>query len=694
MYKKLVSALIAATLLFVDGIVQADDKQLPEVVVTATRTETPLTEVPASVGVVTKKDFELEQAPDVADVMRKLPGVDFPGGPRSNSEIPTIRGLKGPEITLLVDGARQNDWVRGGIDTPLFIDPYFLGRAEVLRGSGSSLYGPGGIGGVMSFTTLSALDLLSPGQTFGTGVRVGGASANNAKDLNARIYGANGMFDALIAVGHHGWQHIRQGGGTYQEPNDGDSNTSLIKVGMQASSNLRFELSNTSYRSGTLEPINPLIDWTVLPHVLQLQYDNISHDQTVLKGTMTDASGSPMLIASGYRSNTEQRSDPGPGTTNFINTGTDTDGFSVQGIRSIDGGMAGVHRLTAGIDYYKDTQTAFGSGNANPNGDRAVYGVYLQDQIALWKSWQLIPGVRYDHYTNDPDTITSLAQSYAIPASSTTNQHTSPKVTLAWEPLGGLQLYASWAEAFRAPTLGEMYLSNTAASCAQIGGCFRQFAANPNLRPETDRTKEVGFNFNRDRIFTGADNMMLRVSAFDSDLSDMITSVRIAPCPLCTSPVFLRGVFQSQNLQSANRKGGEAQLDYTQGPWQATIAYGRVRVTNTTPGTTAANADIFSPPDKVTTQLTYHFARPDLTLRWNMMAVAAQDYDSTVSARRPGYTVHDVFAQWVINRYASLNFGVSNLSDRRYARYSGSTQANSYIYEAGRSIMAALSLSY
>ncbi len=52
---------------------------------------------------MTKDDFEEQQANNVADVMRKLPNVDFGGGPRTNGQIPTIRGYQGNSITLLVD---------------------------------------------------------------------------------------------------------------------------------------------------------------------------------------------------------------------------------------------------------------------------------------------------------------------------------------------------------------------------------------------------------------------------------------------------------------------------------------------------------------------------------------------------------------------------------------------------------------
>ena len=670
-----------------------DAPRLDEVVVSATRTENILDRVPASVSVVTQEDFEKQQASSVAEVMKNLPNVDFPGGPRLNGEAPTIRGLKGKEITLLIDGARQNDWVRGGIMTPLYIDPYFLARGEVLRGSGSSLYGPGGIGGVMSFTTLSALDLLAHGQTYGADVKAGLVSANNAKNTNARVYGKSGSFDGVLALGHHEWQHIRQGGGSYQAPNDGDSDTGLVKIGMQSGEDLRFELSNESYRSTNLEPINPLLDWSILPHVLQLQYNNVSRNQTVFKADKSDAAGDPELSASVYRNSLKENSEPGPGTTNFINTKTETTGVSVLGNGKLNSEAAGRHRLSAGLDYYKDEQSAYGSGNANPNGHQVVYGLFMQDEIALGSAWRVIPSLRSDHYTSTPESVTSAVQSYAIPSTASSSSHTSPKLALSWQVMAALDLYGSYGQAFRAPTLNELYMSNTDATCQALGGCFRRFESNPDLRPELDRTYEVGANYQHKQLFSADDRMKLRVSLFDSEITDMITSKKIADCTVCTTaPVPLRGVYQSQNLQSAKRTGGELEIGYGIGSWQTDVAYSHVAITDTTPGTTTPNP--FSPPDKLAVRIDYKFAQPDVSLRWNTTGIASQQDDSTVAARRPGYAVHDLFAQWQPSQKIRVDVGVTNLFDKRYAEYNGSTQLQSYIYQAGRSVLASVSASY
>ena len=51
--------------------------QLSPVVVTATRTETPVAETAASITVMTAEDIERQQSETVTEVLRSVPGLDF-----------------------------------------------------------------------------------------------------------------------------------------------------------------------------------------------------------------------------------------------------------------------------------------------------------------------------------------------------------------------------------------------------------------------------------------------------------------------------------------------------------------------------------------------------------------------------------------------------------------------------------------
>jgi len=675
--------------------------QLDEVVVSATRTPNPLARVPASVSLVTQDDFEEMQAATVSQVMKKLPNVEFGGGPRVNGEIPTIRGVYGPSVTLLVDGARQND-TAATLRSPLYLDPYFLRQVEVLRGPASSLYGSGGNGGVMTFTTLSARDLLAPGQDLGGGAKVAYGQADKSSRVNARLYGSSGVADGLISLGRHEWNKIKQGGGSYLDPNDGEASTGLIKLGVQPASDRRIELSHQFYQSDNLQVNNPQATeyrTANLPITMPaIQMVHVDQTNTVLKGTLGDTDGTPALSATLYKSTLKVVNDrsPDPAITNVLysNTKTDTDGASLQCTRVLDGNGWGRHRLTAGVDWFRDRQTAISATAANPsaasavtrNGTRQATGAFVQDEIALGGGWNLTPSLRSDRYEANvadgslPDNSASRA---------------SPKLAAAWQDGSGLMLYGNVGEAFRAPTIVELYQNFT-------GFGLTNFLPNADLRPEIDRTLEIGAKLGRKSVLVSGDSLKLRAAWFDSRVTDLIYSTNLGGMTPAGSTAAQQAAYattcantgmncklQYQNIADARRGGGEIEAGYSLDAWQLNVAYSRVRVENSGNG-----EKLFSPPDKLTLQIRHQLPASNMTVFWNTTGVAAQDYDTTVLRRRSGYATHDLYASWMpAGQRFKIDAGISNLFDKRYAAYQ-SSNAYAYTFQEGRSLKLAISADF
>lgn len=679
------------------------DTLLTEVTVTATtRTTNPLSKVPGSVSVVTQEDLEEQQVATISQALRKLPNVDFGGGPRVNGEIPTVRGVYGPSVTLLVDGARQNDTTSPGLKSPLFIDPYFLRQAEVMRGPASSLYGPGGNGGVMVLSTLSARDLLAPGKSIGGGAKLAQNDADKSSRLNVRLYGGNDVADGLLALGMHDWNNIRQGGGSYLDPNDGKAATGLVKLGLQPIADGRVELSHQFYKSDNLQVNNGQATQyrtANLPITMPaIQMVHVDQTNTVLKGTLGKADGTPALVATLYKATLQYEFDrsPDPAITNVLysNTKTDTDGASLQGTQVFDGAGWGRHRLTAGLDHFKDKQTAVSATSANPsapssvtrNGTREVMGVFIQDEIMLGGGWHLTPSLRSDRYKASV-ADGSLADNSAA--------RVSPKLSIAWQDGNGLMLYGNIGEAFRAPTVVELY-----QNFAGFG--LTNFVPNADLRPEIDRTIEIGANYGRKSLWTEGDSLKLRATVFNSRITDLIYNVNLGGMtPTGSTPAQqatyaancaatgLNCKFQFQNVSDARRNGGEIDGGYSIGGWRFTAAYSRVRVEN------GGNGEkLFSPPDKLSLQVRRLLPARDTAIVWNTTGVAAQDYDSTVLRRRPGHATHDLFASWTpAGQKFRLDVGVTNLFDKRYSAYQ-SSNAYAYTYQEGRSLKLALSADF
>jgi hemoglobin/transferrin/lactoferrin receptor protein len=677
------------------------DAVLAEVVVTAaTRTPNPLARVPASASVIARDDFNEVQAATVSQIAKKLPGVEFGGGPRVNGEIPAIRGVFGPSITLLLDGARQNDSTSPGLKSPLFVDPYFLNRAEILRGPASSLYGSGGIGGVMAFSTYSARDLLESGRRVGGGAKLAYNDADKSMRLNARLYGGNDRIDGLLAFGSHDWNKIRQGGGGHLDPNDGKADSGLLKLGLQPTADSRVELSHQFYKSDNLQVNNAqATEYRTANFPLTMpavQMVRVDQSNTVLKGRVGDADGAPALAGSLYKTRLRYVHDrsPDPAITNVLysDTETETVGGSLQGSRVIESGW-GRHRVTGGLDFFEDKQSAVQATTANPsapsavtrNGSRRASGVFIQDEIAFGNGWSLVPALRGDRYD-------ASVEDGSLPDNDASR--VSPKVSLAWRE-GGLMLYGNVGEAFRAPTVSELYQNYT-------GFGLTNFLPNATLKPEVDRTVELGANYGGRGLLAANDSLKLRAAWFDSRVANLIYSTNLGGMTPTGSTPAQQATFaanctatglncklQYQNVPHARRTGGEVEVGYGLDRWRFNAAYSRVRVENRDSG-----ENLFSPPDKLVVQVRRQLPTLGMTVLWTTTGIAAQNYDATVLRRRPGYATHDLFVSWMPAGWkATIDAGITNLSDKRYSGYQ-SSNAYAYTYQEGRSLKLALSADF
>jgi iron complex outermembrane receptor protein len=128
-------------------------EELPEVVVTATRVESPVESAPASVNVVTKKEMEKRHIKTLDDVVNELPGV-YVHRTRVVLDTPTdaisLRGIPGYRRNLvMVDGVPLNGLQGGELKLGGFRFED-IERIEVVKGPFSALYGGLAMGGVVN----------------------------------------------------------------------------------------------------------------------------------------------------------------------------------------------------------------------------------------------------------------------------------------------------------------------------------------------------------------------------------------------------------------------------------------------------------------------------------------------------------------------------------------------------------------
>src|SRR6266576_2228418 len=127
------------------------------VVVTAPDTPQSVDEVSKAVSVVDQREIDERDESAIAEALRTVPGLRIQqlGGPGSFTSIKT-RGLRNEDTAVLIDGLRFRDAAAPQGDASGFLEDLIvtnISRVEVLRGSGSSLYGSNAIGGVINLVT-------------------------------------------------------------------------------------------------------------------------------------------------------------------------------------------------------------------------------------------------------------------------------------------------------------------------------------------------------------------------------------------------------------------------------------------------------------------------------------------------------------------------------------------------------------
>ena len=127
------------------------ETEIKEVVVTATRSQKKLKDVPITVQVVTAEDIKKSQSTDFKTFLEnEFSGVNFTyngGSPNIN-----MMGFGGKYVLFLMNGERMAGETFDNIDYDR-IDIDNIERIEIIKGASSSLYGSNAIGGVINIIT-------------------------------------------------------------------------------------------------------------------------------------------------------------------------------------------------------------------------------------------------------------------------------------------------------------------------------------------------------------------------------------------------------------------------------------------------------------------------------------------------------------------------------------------------------------
>lgn len=169
-------------------------KSLNEVVVTATRSEQPITDVVADLSIVDRQTIERLGAASVADVLERLPGVTITrnGGPASTTNV-YLRGAEGRFTAVFVDGVRIDSQSTGGASWNA-LPVSQIDRIEVLRGPAAAVYGSDAMAGVIQIFTRQGEKGFFPAVRMGIG-------SNNTRELSASLRGSDEVVDYALGLG-------------------------------------------------------------------------------------------------------------------------------------------------------------------------------------------------------------------------------------------------------------------------------------------------------------------------------------------------------------------------------------------------------------------------------------------------------------------------------------------------------------
>jgi catecholate siderophore receptor len=113
----------------------------------ATKTLTPLRDIPQAISVVTKEQIKEQMLMSISDVVRYMPGITAHQGENNRDDV-VIRGNRS-SADFFLNGVRD--------DVQYYRDLYNLDRVETLKGPNAMIFGRGGGGGVINRVTKEAV---------------------------------------------------------------------------------------------------------------------------------------------------------------------------------------------------------------------------------------------------------------------------------------------------------------------------------------------------------------------------------------------------------------------------------------------------------------------------------------------------------------------------------------------------------
>lgn len=464
----MVSLLAGTTVVWGGTAFAAEDLQefaLEDMVVTATRTESKMVDVPVNATVISAEKIADRHYLDVADALKDVPGATVIDSGEGADEKKII--LNGDErVLVLVNGRRVNFDVgtmsRASYDLNQIPDVSLIERIEVVKGHGGALYGSDAVGGVVNIIT-KKMDHSYGKVSMGFG-------SQQARDAKAMYTIKEGKTGVMVAASKY-----KQGYYKYKDVADnstkrwpGDTKFENEKVSLKIAQELT-ETSNleVGYDFSKYSGISQYSVTSPWPSLIDKKTNNIYMKYDWL---MNDTDQGYLQV---YRNKYEY--------DNFGKIDEKVTGFEAQQAIS----TAENNKLVVGASYRSSHVNAVTASYNDKINNKALF---VSDQWEFAPNWTLDAGVRYDkHSTAGSKTTWSAGLNKKFDE----NSHA----------------YFNWGQVFKAPTLDDLYYYNDSK--------YESYG-NPNLKPEKGDTWTIGYGT---KI---ADKTSVNISYFQSKLEDAI----------------------------------------------------------------------------------------------------------------------------------------------------------------------------
>lgn len=684
---------LAITTTLVTANALAQSVELDSINVIATRDPSRFAYTPEKQS---KDSLLSKQATSVADALEDIPNVDIRGGSRSIAQKPNIRGLSDNRVVQVIDGVRQNfDLAHRG---SYFLPMSLIQEIEVIKGPSSSLWGSGALGGVVAMRTPNALDLLKNNDKFGVKIRQGYQTANNLSERDVSVFAANDKFDVLISGFYNNADNLRIGKGNKLNNTAYKQFGGLAKFGWQINDANRVELSHRETRfkqtaPGNNEVENELTNEQITDQIKEFHGSNNGSPPKAKPSLKEFYSGVKTRLGSVSYLTDQQIPDQSTvfnyyltPDNPYLNTHIalynnktiekeqrkvsgvkDQTKLTTRGINLRNSSELSHISFVYGVDYMRDKiRTERGKNDkdakfrAEPyNANSNTTGVYLIAHIPLFGEKLLLsPSVRYDHYDTSSKTVKYK------------DKHLSPATKLTWKVTNWLDFTAKYNEAFRAPSMQERFVSGTHFGATIPGrDQINRFVANPNLRPETAKNKEITANLHFDSLFKQGDKFKIEATYFRNDVKDFINLKIFNDAKTNTNPngALLPTNSQYQNITNARLSGIELQAQYQTERLTLFTNYGSTKGKDKDSGEALSNIAA----SKIGVGVNYALVKDKFTVGATVTHYAAQRrVPKDHSVTYPSYILTDLRAtyaplkgEW---KNLRLDFALENLFDRKY----------------------------